>query len=100
MIRTCTIKNKTSVQSGLALSPADIERLTANGQSAALGSLESNSYYDNLPHGAEPAFENRRGVSINDIWNHSKDAQRKISAARTQHAIEQALKNQPNPELN
>ena len=100
MIKICNIKSKVGVQAGLALSPAEIERLTARGQSAALGSLESNSYYDNLPNGADCSFENQRGVSMNDVWQHSQAAKKRIMDARSRAAIEKAVKAQPNPELN
>lgn len=82
MIKSVFITNETKVQSGLSLSPAEINRMTLNGRAAALGSNENNAYYDNLPAGAAVPMENRRGTDINVMWREMKNAQDKIVSAR------------------
>lgn len=88
LVKSCKIVNtKEKVQAGLSLSPSQIERMTQQGHAAALGSLDGNQYYDNLPAGADVPIEDRRGVDLNIIWRESKSAQKKINDARTQVAI-------------
>lgn len=82
MIKSVKITNETKVQSGLSLSPAEINRMTLQGRAAALGSNENNAYYDNLPAGASVPMENRRGTDINTMWRDMKLKQRKIVDAR------------------
>lgn len=94
MIKACIIKNDVGVRSGLALSPAEIENLTNKGRSAALGSLEGNAYYDNLPRGADVPIEDRRGITLDDVWRSSKASQHRIMSARTKMAIQEAEKSQ------
>lgn len=85
----CKIKNDVKVQPGLSLSPSQIERLTAQGHAAALGSLDGYEYYDSLPPGADVPIEDKRGVDINVIWRHSKAAQQKINEARQKANMQQ-----------
>lgn len=99
MIKACKITNEVAVRNGLSMSPADIENMSQRGRSAALGSLEGNAYYDNLPRGADIPITERRGVTLDDVWRSSKAAQYRIMSARTKAAIQSAEKVQ-NPKYN
>lgn len=93
-----TPKGVTKVQSGLSLSPTDIEHSTLKGQASALGSLESSAYYQGSKF--DVSVEHTRGADMNIIWESSKLAQHKINAARSKMALENAVKGQPDPKSN
>lgn len=84
MIRSCKITSKERVQPGLSLTPSEIEHLTARGQAAAVGSLESAMYFDpvNIDKNDIPV-QYRRGVDLNTVWRASRNASKKITEAYT-----------------
>lgn len=67
------------VRSGLALTPAQVSRMTADGKAVALGALSDSTYFDNLP-GDEVALENMRGIDDNDVWDAAEESREKIAA--------------------
>lgn len=66
------------VQSGLSLSPKDIEQMTARGRSASIGSIDDRIYWS---HTDDVPLEHRRGMDINSVWEQSRLARRRIMDA-------------------
>lgn len=80
-LRPCIIKNPSGVadtDSRLAMTPAMMMSLTNQGRSVSLASLADYSYFTNEPHVEDMPLENTRGVDMNILWSHAKDATNKL----------------------
>lgn len=66
-------KDDLPVQDGLALTPAMIAELTAQG--VPISEPQAMQFFDGYKRGDfNPGIINRRGVDIADVWNAEKDA--------------------------
>lgn len=61
----------------MAIRPADIDRLTAEGKATCTSQLKDALYYPNVADGVMP-FEFTRGIDENDAWEESQKASKKV----------------------
>lgn len=78
--RTKLHEGESEVRSGLAYSPADMQKLTLANKSIVSTALESFARYDNLPNDAEVPIAERRGVDDNVLWENACDTREKLRA--------------------
>lgn len=62
----------------MAITPSDIDRLTADGKATCMHQLDGMLYYPDLPEGNELPLEYVRGVDENDCWEASQESSEKI----------------------
>lgn len=80
-IHTCDIKchdNEDSVDSSLAMTPAQMSRLTSQGRAVSLASLENVSYYGNEIDVRDMPLEYTRGIDMNTLWQESRRSDKKV----------------------
>lgn len=61
----------------LAMTPARMNQLTAEGRTTSMHQLDGSLYYPNLGEGVMP-LEFTRGIDENDAWEASQRAQKKV----------------------
>ena len=72
-----TPKDNCKVIPGLAYSPSDMARMADRGIS--ISSINDQMFYDGSPaQKFDVPLEMRRGVDVNDAWNASRTARRRI----------------------
>lgn len=85
-IRVVTYTNpQYPVQSGLSLSPKEIESMTARGRAASMGSIDDRIYFS---HSDEVPVEHKRGMDINRVWEESQLAKKRIMDAHDKRLAE------------
>lgn len=80
-IKTCNIvckEGEDSVDSSLAMTPAQMQNLTSQGRAVSLASLEGVSYYGNEQDVRDMPLEYTRGIDINTLWQESRRSDKKI----------------------
>lgn len=68
-----------AVQSALAYTPADMQRMAEKGVSINSMNMEGSYYYDPPTKSFDVPISDRRGVDPADIWNAQMDARSKLS---------------------
>uniref|UniRef100_A0AAU8AXJ0 Internal scaffolding protein n=1 Tax=Dulem virus 247 TaxID=3145724 RepID=A0AAU8AXJ0_9VIRU len=69
---------ETHVQSGLAYTPADMQRMAERGVSISSQNMEGSYYYEPASKDYEVNLMDTRGVDPADIWNAQMDARDKL----------------------
>lgn len=87
---------ETVVQSGLAYTPADMQRMAERGVSITSQNMEGSYYYEPASKDFEVGLMDTRGIDPADIWNAQMDARDKLNksskAAKAAKAAEEASK--------
>lgn len=87
-------KGETRVQSGLAYTPADMQRMAERGVAVSSQNMEGSFYYEPASKDYDLNLMDTRGVDPADIWNAQMDARDKLrkssKAARAAKAAEEA----------
>lgn len=73
-----------AVNNNLAVTPADMERMTLQGRAIASGSLELYATFPKLPLEDGLPLEERRGTDINMAWEATQRARKKVSGISAQ----------------
>lgn len=66
------------VKQNAAITPAQIAELTSNGMSVSSSSLLQ--FDEGSPNPAHYPLEQSRGIDVNDVWNESINAKRRLNA--------------------
>ena len=72
------LPNEKVVNPNLAITPSQMERLTREGKSIQMHSLDGSMFYDNLPVSEPIPLEYTRGIDDNDAWEASVESQKKL----------------------
>lgn len=73
------------VQSGLALTPAQVAEMTAAG--VPISNPLAMQFFDGYRTlDFDPGLLNRRGTDINDVWEHQMSARKKLKEAADKHS--------------
>uniref|UniRef100_A0AAU8B3C6 Uncharacterized protein n=1 Tax=Dulem virus 251 TaxID=3145728 RepID=A0AAU8B3C6_9VIRU len=84
---------ETVVQSGLAYTPADMQRMAERGVAINSQNMEGSYYYEPPTKDFEVALSDVRGIDPADIWNAQMDARDKLhkssKAAKAAKAAEE-----------
>ena len=91
-IANCILRSdETPVQGGLSYTPADMREMMKKGYPVAPQSL-SDDFFQDTDNKAGNNFDveiwEKRGVSINDAWEHQQDARKKIRDIHASGAFE------------
>lgn len=82
---THNLPHESSVRSGQAITPAQMQNLTNAGRAVSMASLENVSYYDDgLTDSDNMPLENMRGIDENLLWEASENTKEKIRNFRKQ----------------
>lgn len=85
-------ENETEVESGLALTPAYIEKMTYAGQASAVRSMEKYSYSDGYASPSDLTLPERRGRDMNDNWEMVKQFGHKVERMRQGKRLSDSFK--------
>lgn len=80
-MRVCFIKlqnGEDSVDSLLAMTPAQMQRLTSQGRAVSLSNLENVSFFGNEIDVHDMPLEYTRGIDVNTLWEQSRISEKKI----------------------
>lgn len=80
-MRVCFIKlqnGEGSVDSSLAMTPAQMQRLTSQGRAVSLANLENISFFGNEIDVHDMPLEYTRGIDVNTLWEQSRISEKKI----------------------
>lgn len=80
-MRVCFIKlqnGEDSVDSSLAMTPAQMQRLTSQGRAVSLANLENVSFFGNEIDVHDMPLEYTRGIDVNTLWEQSRISEKKI----------------------
>ncbi len=87
---------ETVVQSGLAYTPADMQRMAERGVAINSQNMEGSYYYEPPTKDFEVPLLDTRGIDPADVWNAQMDARDKLTnsskAAKAAKAAEEADK--------
>lgn len=81
MARTPLSLGETSVESNLAYTPGDIQRMAQKGISINSMNMEGSYYYEAQSRSWDIPISERRGIDPADIWNAQMDARSKLRSA-------------------
>lgn len=70
---------ETKVQSGLAYTPADMQRMAERGVAVSSQNMEGSYYYEPASKDFDVSLMDSRGVDPADIWNAQMDARDKLN---------------------
>lgn len=91
-----SVKGETVVQSGLAYTPADMQRMAERGVTINSQNMEGSYYYEPPTKDFDVPLLDTRGVDPADVWNAQMDARDKLinssKAAKAAKAAEEAGK--------
>lgn len=79
--RTPLAVGETLVQSALAYTPADMQRMAEKGVSINSMNMEGSYYYDAPTKSFDVPLQDSRGIDPADIWNAQMEARNKLSKA-------------------
>lgn len=89
-MRLCVIglkSHETSVQSGLAVTPVDMDRMTAVGRAVSSHSLDNFLYHDGYKSPSDLPLPMRRGRDMNQNWEMVQQFKRKVNNAKQAKAM-------------
>lgn len=75
---SCKVGEKRVNPVNMAITPSQIDQLTADGKATCMHQLDGMLFYPDIPDGAELPLEMTRGVDENDCWEASQEASEKI----------------------
>ena len=76
---------ETSVDSSLAITPAQMANLTASGRAVSMASLEGVSFFTNEQDVRDMPIEYTRGIDVNEVWAASRTSDKRIKDAYKQY---------------
>lgn len=88
----CTLHDyEEPVRNGLAVTPSDMEMMTASGKAVASGQLSQYEYHDGYRSPSDLPLPLHRGRSLNDNWEMQKQFQGKMRRMRESKALQASL---------
>lgn len=83
--------NETKVQSGLALTPAEMYTMAQQGKPISAQILPDDNFDDGEPQCSyDITLDRQRGIDVNDLWNAEKEINNKFTRYKSQNNISNA----------
>lgn len=93
MAVTPLVEGETLVESGLAYTPADMQRMAQQGVAINSMNMEGSYYYEPQSKSWDIPISERRGIDPADIWNAQMDARNKLRSADKKARASKAAEN-------